>query len=147
MIMQEQDSPAAKFWRSWFSPEGYDFTKEKWMFRLFMMLPSSPRCEFCQSPFNGIGATIVRMALGKKPSKYNTRFCNLCDDIARKHPGGAEVQMSMLFADIRGSTPLSESMSPTEFSQLINRFYVEATQILIDSNAMVDKLSGDQVAA
>ena len=43
---------------------------------------------------------------------------------------GAEVEMSMLFADIRGSTALSETMKPVEFSRLINRFYTEATKII-----------------
>ena len=55
--------------------------------------------------------------------------------------------MSMLFIDVRGSTALSEKMSPTEFSQLINRFYKEATKIIIDEDGLVEKLAGDSVAA
>ena len=55
--------------------------------------------------------------------------------------------MSMLFIDVRGSTALSERMSPTEFSQLINRFYKEATKIIIDEDGLVEKLAGDSVAA
>jgi adenylate cyclase len=53
----------------------------------------------------------------------------------------------MLFIDVRGSTALSEKMSPTEFSQLINRFYKEATKIIIDEDGLVEKLAGDSVAA
>jgi adenylate cyclase len=55
--------------------------------------------------------------------------------------------MSMLFIDVRGSTALSETMTPTEFSQLINRFYKEATKIIIDEDGLVEKLAGDSVAA
>jgi adenylate cyclase len=55
--------------------------------------------------------------------------------------------MSMLFIDVRGSTALSEKMSPTEFSQLINRFYKEATKIIVDEDGLVEKLAGDSVAA
>ena len=55
--------------------------------------------------------------------------------------------MSMLFIDVRGSTALSEKMSPTEFSQLINRFYKAATKIIIDEDGLVEKLAGDSVAA
>ena len=55
--------------------------------------------------------------------------------------------MSMLFIDVRGSTALSETMSPTEFSQLINRFYKEATRIIVDEDGLVEKLAGDSVAA
>jgi len=55
--------------------------------------------------------------------------------------------MSMLFADVRGSTALSEKMSPTEFSRLINRFYTESTKIITDEDGLVEKLAGDAVAA
>lgn len=55
--------------------------------------------------------------------------------------------MSILFADIRGSTPLSEQMSATEFSKLINRFYSAATKAIIDEDGLVEKLAGDGLAA
>ena len=55
--------------------------------------------------------------------------------------------MSMLFADVRGSTALSEKMSPTEFSQLINRFYTESTKVIIEADGLVEKLAGDAIAA
>lgn len=55
--------------------------------------------------------------------------------------------MSMLFADVRGSTALSEQMSPREFSQLINRFYIESTKAINEEDGLVEKLAGDAVAA
>jgi adenylate cyclase len=54
--------------------------------------------------------------------------------------------MSMLFADIRGSTPLAESMRAADFKRLIDRFYTETTHVLIHSLAQIDKLAGDQVS-
>jgi adenylate cyclase len=84
---------------------------------------------------------------GKTQSDLNPNFCNLCDEASRRFPGGAEVAMSMLFADVRNSTELSEQMSPTEFSRLINRFYSEATQIISEADGLVEKLAGDAVAA
>jgi adenylate cyclase len=51
----------------------------------------------------------------------------------------------MLFADVRGSTSLAEGMTPTEFTQLISRFYSVASAVLIDHEAIIDKLVGDQV--
>jgi adenylate cyclase len=51
----------------------------------------------------------------------------------------------MLFADVRGSTTLAERISAGEFTQLMNRFYREANHVLIDSDALVDKLVGDEV--
>ncbi len=55
--------------------------------------------------------------------------------------------MSMLFADVRGSTALSEQMSPMNFSRLINRFYVDSTNAIIGEDGLVEKLAGDAVAA
>jgi class 3 adenylate cyclase len=49
--------------------------------------------------------------------------------------GGAEVEMSMLFADVRGSTALSEGMSPIEFQKLINRFYIGVTKVIAEEDA------------
>jgi adenylate cyclase len=90
---------------------------------------------------------IVRALYGKKRSTLNPRFCNICEDFASKNPGGHEVEMSMLFADVRGSTALSEQMGSTDFSRLINRFYVESTNAIIQEDGLVEKLAGDAVAA
>jgi len=80
--------------------------------------------------------------LGRDQSKYNPRFCQPCEKF--DHPGGAEVVISMLFADVRGSTKLAEQMSALEFSRLINRFYTVATHVLVQTDALVDRLIGDQ---
>jgi adenylate cyclase len=61
-----------------------------------------------------------------------------------EHPGGAEVTLTMLFADVRGSTTLAEHMTASEFSRLINRFYTVATHVLIQTDALVDRLMGDE---
>ena len=114
--------------------------------RLFGLLPSDPRCTACGSPFEGTGGALVRTLLNKKRSQYNPLFCNQCEELARKLHAGAETPMSMLFADIRGSTPLAESMSATDFKRLIDRFYSETTHVLIHSLAQIDKLAGDQVS-
>jgi adenylate cyclase len=37
-------------------------------------------------------------------------------------------------------------MTPTEFSRIIDRFYTVATSALIETDAIIDKLAGDQVA-
>ncbi len=112
---------------------------------LFHRLPANPRCRICHSPFEGIGGTIMRSMFGIVPSKLNPQMCNECERFAQAFNGGAEIEVSILFADVRGSTHLAEQMKPAEFSALINRFYNAATKILFDSNAMVEKLIGDAV--
>jgi adenylate cyclase len=58
--------------------------------------------------------------------------------------GGAEIELSLLFADVRGSTTLGESMTPSAFGALMNRFYEAAAETLIDHDAVVDKFVGDE---
>jgi adenylate cyclase len=106
------------------------------------LLPSNPRCKMCNAPFRGWGGLIMR-TLGRVQSRYNPRYCAPCDVF--EQPGGAEVILTMLFADVRGSTTLAEQMSALEYSQLINRFYNVATDVLVKTDAMVDKLIGDEV--
>ena len=111
------------------------------LYHLNGLLPSDPRCKLCAAPFKSWGGFIMHL-LGRDQSRYNPRFCQKCQVF--EHPGGAEVVLTMLFADIRGSTTLAERMSVREFSQLINRFYTAATHVLIQTDALVDRLMGDQ---
>lgn len=132
-------------WWFWFSTNA--FAVDKRLRHVLRVLPHDPRCKFCNAPFQGVGAMIVRVLFGKQRSALNPRYCNLCEIASREFPGGAEVEMSMLFIDIRGSTALSEKISPTEFSQVINRFYGAATKVIIEEDGLVEKLAGDEVAA
>lgn len=111
------------------------------LYHLYGLLPSDPRCKLCAAPFKGVGGFLMRL-IGRDQSKYNPRFCIPCEKF--EHPGGAEVVLTMLFADVRGSTSLAEQMSAREFSQLINRFYTVATRVMIQTDALVDRLVGDE---
>ena len=132
-------------WADWFATSA--FSVDKRLRRVFHWLPRDPRCKFCNAPFEGAGAALVKALFGKRRSEMNPQFCNLCDEASRRFPGGAEVPMSMLFADVRGSTALSETMSPMEFSRLISRFYTATTRVITDGDGLVEKLAGDAVAA
>ncbi len=147
--MSDNKSTASQMWRDWFMTDAYGAEKRfyKTSRKIFQRLPHDPRCKFCHAPFQGFGGSIVRMVFGKQRSTLNPAFCNVCESYAHQMPGGAEVEMSMLFADVRGSTALSEQMSPMDFSRLINRFYVDATNIIIEEDGLVEKLAGDAVAA
>lgn len=109
--------------------------------RLVGFLPSNPRCKLCNAPFKGWGGILMRM-MGRPQSKRNPRYCEPC---AFQDTGGAEVEISMLFADVRGSTSLAESMSPAEFTKLIGGFYEVATDVLVRADALIDRLVGDEV--
>jgi adenylate cyclase len=132
-------------WWFWFTTNAFAVDKSLRHFQ--RVLPRDPRCKFCNAPFQGMGGALMRVLFRKQRSALNPRYCNLCEIASREFPGGAEVPMSMLFIDVRGSTALSETMSPTEFSKLINRFYTEATKLIIQEDGLVEKLAGDSVAA
>jgi adenylate cyclase len=112
---------------------------------LYGLLPANPRCVLCHMPFSGIGGALLRRLQGNRRSPKNPRFCTGCHAFTTCNPGGAEVELSMLFADVRGSTSLAERMEPMEFSLLMNRFYEAVINVLTQANAFVDRLVGDEV--
>jgi adenylate cyclase len=138
-----RDATPEQVWRHVFTEGDLD-TRLR---RIFRLLPREPRCVQCFAPFKGIGAALVRLIWDKRPSRMNPRICNDCEVFARKHPGGAEVELAMLFVDIRGSTGLAERLGALAFSRLIERFYNAAADVLIDSDALIEKLVGDEVVA
>jgi adenylate cyclase len=111
---------------------------------VFRHLPSPPRCKVCNNPFGGLGGRVLRLA-GFRPSRKNPNLCTRCCDSLPV--GGAEVDIAVLFADVRGSTGLGERAVPEAFATLLNRFYVIATRTLVRYDAVIDKLIGDEVMA
>jgi adenylate cyclase len=114
--------------------------------RISRSIPSEPRCKLCDSPFGRPGSSILGV-VGLGPSRLNRRICRLCIRALEKRPGGAEVEVSLLFADVRGSTALAERMGAEEFSELMSRFYGTAARAVDRVNGIVDKFVGDQVVA
>jgi adenylate cyclase len=94
------------------------------MRRIWGMLPSPPRCKLCNAPFRGPGGVLMR-AIAYGPSPLNRRLCKWCIRAIHKQPGGAEIEITVLFADVRGSTAMAERMPPEDFSRLMARFLRE----------------------
>jgi len=140
----EANETVEQIWRTYLTTGEIESERRKR--RLFKVLPGSPRCKNCYAPFQGAGARVVRLVYGKRPSNLNPLLCNVCEEFAREYQGGAEIELTLLFADVRGSTTIAEGMSPTDFSRLINRFYRTASQIMVHSDALIDKIIGDQAA-
>jgi adenylate cyclase len=114
--------------------------------RVLRMLPHGPRCKLCAAPFAGAAAPLMR-AMGKRPAFKNPTVCSACFDFMEKNHGGAEIEGSFLFADIRGSTSLAEQLSAGEFRSLIDRFYKVAAKAVFDNDGGVDKFVGDEIVA
>ena len=85
--------------------------------------------------------------IGKRRSASNPNLCRTCFTFIGRHHGGAEIDITMLFADIRGSTTMAETMTPTEFRGLLDRFYTVASEVVFDHDGTVDKFVGDELVA
>jgi adenylate cyclase len=138
-----QDQDVNEIWRAFFMGEGPAIHKAR---KVFGVLPSAPRCKICLSPFHGPGGILMRI-IGRGPARMNPNLCALCERVAEKQPGGAEIPMSLLFADIRGSTALAETLGTAQFTALIARFYDAVTDELIKADGLIDRLIGDEVIA
>jgi adenylate cyclase len=122
--------------------DGYEPLKKAQ--RVFRRLPRAPRCKLCQNPFAGVGGKVVGL-LGRKPSRKNPNLCQYCFD--HLPSGGIEVDVGVVFADVRGSTAMGEQATATEFASRLNEFYAVATRVLVHHDGLVDKLIGDEVMA
>jgi class 3 adenylate cyclase len=61
--------------------------------------------------------------------------------------GGVNQQVSVMFADIRGFTTLSERMAPEKIVELLNEYFTRATDVIFDNGGTLDKYIGDAVMA
>ena len=112
--------------------------------RRWSRIPSSPRCKMCAAPFRGPGRLLTRVLM-HGASSSNPLLCNVCFRQLRDHPGGAEIEISVLFADIRGSTGIAERTSAGEFRQLVQHFYHRAARAINDHDGIIDKFLGDGI--
>jgi adenylate cyclase len=111
--------------------------------RVYRLIPSTRRCKFCNAPFDGPAGRFMRIT-NQVPARLSPHICQLCEDIASSQIGGAEIESSLVFADVRGSTTAAEKMSPTDFSRIISRFFGLSSKALLREGAWIDKLVGDQ---
>jgi adenylate cyclase len=130
-------------WRAIFSGEAQELRRGRNFFKLISP-GANARCRICFAPFEGIAAPFVRW-MGRGPWHRNPHYCDLCESTFREHRGGAELDIAVLFADVRGSTPMAAGMRPAEFGALMQRFYLAATKVFRDTDAVIDKMVGDEV--
>jgi adenylate cyclase len=59
--------------------------------------------------------------------------------------GGINQKVSVMFADIRGFTSLSERMAPEKIVELLNEYFTRVTDVIFDNGGTLDKYIGDAV--
>lgn len=63
------------------------------------------------------------------------------------HLGGEEKRVSVLFADIRGFTKMTQSMQPKEVIDLLNTCMTKISRVIDKNNGVIDKYVGDEAMA
>src|SRR3954463_12271418 len=111
--------------------------------------------KFCES----CGSALVTScpACGTTPSHPAARFCLNCGQAltgAPPPPAAVEVApvaerriCSVIFCDLVGFTPLSESRDPEEVRELLSRYFDTARTVITRYGGTVEKFIGDAVMA
>ena len=85
----------------------------------------------------------IENVLGKYISKDITN--KILKNKAGAELGGKRSEITVMFADIRGFTSLSESHKAEEVSQLLNEYFTELEPIITKYNGVINKFIGDAV--
>ena len=62
-------------------------------------------------------------------------------------PGGVNQKVTVLFCDIRGFTPMSETMQPEKVVEILNEYFSRVTDVIFDHGGTLDKYIGDAAMA
>jgi len=87
--------------------------------------------------------------LGITRSKMNPNICTICERSFRyvKKQRHISATASILFADIRGYTHMSERLDPVMLSDLVSVFHDQCAQAIWDHDGIVNKQMGDGLMA
>lgn len=71
----------------------------------------------------------------------------LIADPSALHLGGEEKEITAYFSDVQGFTSISESLTPTQLTELLNVYLSAMTDIIQSYGGYVDKYEGDAIVA
>ena len=61
--------------------------------------------------------------------------------------GGKQVQIAVLFVDVRGFTPMSERLKPAQVVEVLNDYLTLISRCILDNGGTLDKFIGDAAMA
>ncbi len=99
-------------------------------------------------PLRGPASIPFRM-FGIRPSRMNPNTCTICELMFTRVMKARQitVDVSVLFADLRGYTSLSQSRSADTVSSLLDSFYDECAAAIWEYDGLLNKTIGDAVMA
>ena len=119
-----------------------------------MTLQSATICKGCWQqmhmpiPLRGVLSVPFR-AFGIRPSRMNPNICTICEMMFERAMKARTVTLdaTILFADLRAYTELSQSMSPIEMRGLLDAFYDQCASAIWQYDGLLNKTIGDAVMA
>jgi adenylate cyclase len=99
-------------------------------------------------PLHGVFSVPFRL-FGIRPSRMNPNTCTICELMFTKVMKARKITIdaTILFADLRGYTSLSQSQSPEAVSGLLDAFYDECAHAIWEHDGLLNKTIGDAVMA
>ncbi|WP_281883405.1 adenylate/guanylate cyclase domain-containing protein [Paenibacillus sp. YYML68] len=85
--------------------------------------------------------------MGIRPSRMHPNLCTLCESMFTrvKKNKQIDIQATVMFADLRGYTALSEQVGPDGIARLLNAFYDECAPAIWRRDGIINKMIGDAV--
>jgi class 3 adenylate cyclase len=98
-------------------------------------------------PLRGVAAMPFRL-FGIRPSRMNPNTCTICELMFKRimKKRQLEIDATILFADLRGYTSLSQAC-PEAISELLDDFYDECSTAIWSHDGLLNKAMGDSVMA
>jgi adenylate cyclase len=122
--------------------------------RRLVTLHQSRICKGCWQqmrlpvPLRGVISAPFRL-FGIRPSRMNPNTCTVCELMFTRVMKARKVTIdaTVMFADLRGYTSLSQSQSPDAMSGLLDAFYDECANAIWEYDGLLTKTIGDAVMA
>jgi len=85
--------------------------------------------------------------MGVKPSRMHPNLCTICESMFTrvKKNKQIEIQATVMFADLRGYTQLSEHADPAAVARSLDKFYNECARAIWKRDGIINKMIGDAV--
>ena len=119
-----------------------------------MTLRQARLCKGCWEqmhlpvPLRGALSVPLR-AFGIRPSRMNPNLCTICELMFTKVMRARKITINatVMFADLRNYTGLTQSLSPDAMSSLIDAFYDVCASAIWEEDGLLNKTIGDAVMA
>jgi class 3 adenylate cyclase len=99
-------------------------------------------------PLRGALSVPLR-AFGIRPSRMNPNLCTICELMFTRVMRTRKITLdaTVMFADLRNYTGLSQSLSPDAMSSLLDAFYDACASAIWEEDGLLNKTIGDAVMA